>query len=190
MDKNEYNWMYVVLGLKQLKRGLKPFVASQLKEWHSAYIQSLAISLKLDTNANISCSGQTIFPPVIKRNFTPPTQYKCNNHNTKDIKECVTLCPNVACYKIMEEIIRLHRFNKPIWVNTNPNRWTADRSAPWEIAKCFLPTGAFHNTRSFNYIDCAGLLNIIINMRTIATNLKITDRDLKEENDVFSKVSF
>ena len=190
-DSDEYTfWMFVVLGLKQVKLGIETFVTEQLQQWHNDYMQVLATSLELGTADEVNCSEQTIFPPVIKGNFIPPTQYRCDINNTDDINECVTLCPNVACYKIMKEITQLHRLKRPIWTNTNPNKWTADPSAPWEIAKCFLSSGGFHNTPSYTEIDCAGLLNIIIKMRTITKNLNISDQDIRDSKDVFSKVGF
>ena len=163
------NWFYAAKGLECLKLGLENYVQSQIEQQYTTLIQTVTNSFGYSPIV-LDCSAQTLIVLPIKYNFRPPA-YHCDIHNTRDEKVCITeKCPNAVCSKLLIGIRKLHTQMKPIWSNTDPSKWTCDS---WEIAKCFLSSDGYKDTKSVKDVDCSGLLSILINMSPVAKHLNI-----------------
>ena len=181
------SWLSAGLGLKHLKLELEDFMTQQIEECHTDLIQNVAMSMGLSSDADLDYTGQTLIHNAIKGTFKL-TVFDCQIHSTNDIKICISnKCPNAACHTLLNGIAKLHRQNRPILNNTNmnPTQWQCD---PLEFAKCFLKFSGNQHIRSIKEVDCAGILSIMLNLLPIANTLNISDRDIKSENNVLSKV--
>ncbi|XP_060595403.1 uncharacterized protein LOC132749599 isoform X2 [Ruditapes philippinarum] len=172
-EKLYRNWVRGALALKYLKIGLEGFSDKAVIEQHRDLMKTFG-------NTCNTCTMESLFPH--KKNLCPrQRKYQClctKNHNKSR-----QMCPNGGfCGNFYDEIVCKHRFQNPLFMNTDVQNWSSD---PWSVATCFINTTGYKGKQSAKDVDCSGLLSMCINNIYIENML---GKDIIDgEKDAFTK---
>ena len=163
-DRLNRNWLVAYFALmKKLKNGLEDFISKSIECFYFDLYKKVAGEVGHNT---IDCAKQSLLNK----------QYNFLEHQD-NLTECKKLnCPNVVCHTMVDHITMSHRSESPTWKNTDLSLWTVPSTseasfeeASFEVAKCFVPYTSLQ-MKSFDTIDCYGLLCIMMNMAPIIDN--------------------
>ena len=173
IENPEYiNFLKVGLGLKELQKGLGPFIEGQLKKIHCSTISRLGVS-----NCPSGCTSANIIL-----------------HAQCDIRSCICkrqpaprrLCQTGTCMSFYNELVKQHRTRNPQLENTDVSAWFVNH---WEFGKCFMPRHCSDNKTSAVQCDASALLTLIINCipfeQVVGVKIQTSPKKTK---DVFSEV--
>lgn len=111
-----------------------------------------------------ACTAETILPKHDRRTCTYP-KCNCKKRNARNKMACT----NNWCSHFYDEILKLHEFRDPNFVNSTPSLW---KDSPWEFAKCFLNCGGYLASQSSDDVDAAGLISICRSNTILKTLIK------------------
>lgn len=158
-NQNHIHWYRGCLGFKYLRDGLVQTVDTIVKNQH------------IDFMKNLVCSGCN----QCSLNTLSPSHGRVGNSCREGRSKCFCLrskirrpCPNSFCGHVYDSIVTYHKYSDPNWSNTNLANWG---SSYLEIAKCFINSGGYKDKHNIEYIDCSGLLSIIINNRAFESSV-------------------
>ena len=177
-DPDTRNWYTAVYGLKCLKIGLQEFVNSEVKTCYNDTISAICKQYKWSSGTHLDTAPYSI---DIKR--VSSGTYSCDKCSKTKPKDCAPGCANAICLAMKIQLLQnIHRFKTISWENIDSTKRTFNE---WDIAKCCISTPGYDKTSCAEDTDLAGLLNVIINMKSIAANLSLT---IDGKTDIFSKV--
>ncbi|XP_052805470.1 uncharacterized protein LOC128234215 isoform X2 [Mya arenaria] len=174
------HWMYSVLGLRVIARGLKPLVTTKLKGFHSDMKQKVQFSCGIPMYNCQACTMETL---SINHSGTCP--HKCKKYclctNRRGGKR-VTCKQNNACGQMYEFIIVEHVANSPNWGQTDVTKWSID---PFAVATCFTSS-----RKGLEELEITSLIDLCLNIKSITQEFEKSTQDLlltvrKIRNDVF-----
>ncbi|KAH3737649.1 hypothetical protein DPMN_044242 [Dreissena polymorpha] len=158
-EKERTNWLKAWLAVDIAKSGLEQFAENEARTVHTNIYKTVLSSVPAPAACNI-CNTANLLPC--------PTQRICNKrgantpctlmHDTPANQP--RLCPNNVCNKVLNEIVKHHKYVNPSWKNTTATQWA---STPWQIAKAFLPPDGYSGKSSVQDTDFNGIVNFLMN---------------------------
>ncbi|KAH3753197.1 hypothetical protein DPMN_187831 [Dreissena polymorpha] len=163
--KERTNWLKAWLAVDIAKSGLEQFAENEARTVHTNIYKTVLSSVPVPVACNI-CNTANLLPC--------PTQRICNNrgantpctrmHDTPEKQP--RLCPSTVCNKVLNEIVKQHKYVNPSWKNTTATQWA---STPWQIAKAFLPPDGYSGKSSVQDTDFNGIVNFMMNCKHFDT---------------------
>ncbi|KAH3795514.1 hypothetical protein DPMN_149069 [Dreissena polymorpha] len=157
-DREITNWLKAWLAMDIFKSGVEDFVEKEAKRLHTCIYQTVWSSLDAPV-ACIGCHTANLLkcptPGICNRRGVHSICRSMHNTASKQPRPC----PLHVCNKVLEEIVKSHKYSRPSWKNTNANLWARN---PWEIAKAYLPPDGYIGTSSSQDTDLNGILCLMM----------------------------
>lgn len=144
----------------------KPCIFTECLQCNDNYCEDCELSSHFMSLCD--CTANSILPNHDK-NYCTYQKCNCKEPRLRKTKPCKTNW----CGHFYNEILNVHMFRDPYFVNAKPHLW---KKNPWEFAKCFLSTPGHEASQSSDDADVTALMSICRNDKFIQTSIKHLSR--------------